>query len=140
MKTIKKNVYYCEYCNKHGLSASHISQHEKHCTRNLNRECRLCGNITGYKEEIESLKKRFKVITEKIEEGFTSIRVEWIGKEITLDEIRDLVHDCPVCILSVMRLTGLTSGWHNFDFNYKQELKDHWKEQNERQEINGIDY
>ena len=42
MKTLLKKVYYCDFCKKKGMSASAMSVHEKHCTLNPNRQCRLC--------------------------------------------------------------------------------------------------
>lgn len=43
MKTIIKKVYYCDFCKKHGLSSGSLKKHEKHCTNNPNRFCRICG-------------------------------------------------------------------------------------------------
>lgn len=37
-----KKVYYCDFCKKKGMSAASMSKHEKHCTLNSNRQCRLC--------------------------------------------------------------------------------------------------
>jgi hypothetical protein len=34
MKIQVKKVYYCEFCNKHSLSAGSLSRHEKYCKNN----------------------------------------------------------------------------------------------------------
>ena len=51
MRTVLKKVYYCDFCKKKGLSASSISKHEKHCTLNPKRECRLCKNYSLKEDE-----------------------------------------------------------------------------------------
>lgn len=33
MKTVNKKVFYCDHCNKHGLSKHAMSWHEIHCTK-----------------------------------------------------------------------------------------------------------
>ena len=40
MKIKIKKVYYCEFCNKHSLRT--LVEHEKHCTANPSRVCKLC--------------------------------------------------------------------------------------------------
>jgi hypothetical protein len=42
MKTKTKKVYYCDFCGKHKLTSNSIIIHEKHCTLNPNRICRVC--------------------------------------------------------------------------------------------------
>jgi len=57
MKIKNKKVYYCDYCKKHSLR--NITLHEKHCTLNPHRDCRMCGRkdinliIPKYKIEVE---------------------------------------------------------------------------------------
>lgn len=34
MRTETKSVYYCEHCNKHGLSKSAMTKHERWCSKN----------------------------------------------------------------------------------------------------------
>lgn len=54
MKTKTKEVFYCEYCNKHGLSKSKMEYHEKVCWKNpLNyRPCFHCINLNKKETEI----------------------------------------------------------------------------------------
>ncbi len=47
MKTKKVNRYWCDYCNKAGLSKSSMERHEKHCTLNPSRSCRVCSLLGG---------------------------------------------------------------------------------------------
>ena len=134
MKTVKKNVYYCDFCNKRGLSAGHMRAHEKHCTANPNRSCRICGS--GFRDPIssEDFKARYKIIeTEK--NGFVSFKIKWIGPKITMDEIDNIVDDCPACKLSLFRLSGLTHHvFHDtLKFDYKEALAKYWKERNDEE-------
>src|SRR5688572_17673310 len=100
MKTEKKNVYYCDYCKKRSLAANHMKTHEKHCTNNPDRQCRLCGMGT-IKGMIQEFKARFNL--NKLEYGpFTQeyhgeYEVLWVGEPVTLQEIRDAVGNCPNC-------------------------------------------
>jgi hypothetical protein len=36
MKTILKNVFYCDHCNKHMINKGAMSRHERFCTQNPN--------------------------------------------------------------------------------------------------------
>jgi hypothetical protein len=145
MKTVKKNVYYCEFCKKKGLSSAHISKHEKHCTNNPNRTCGLCER-QSISELVEEFKKRF--VVEECEDiraeeltGATGVimtaEVKWTGEPVTLQEILNAVDDCPVCVLSILRQCGFNryyfandSGNNLFHYEYKKELEQYWKEKN----------
>jgi hypothetical protein len=134
MKTIKKNVYYCDYCNKHGLSASSMSQHESGCTMNPQRECGLCELNPDIPELVEQFKKRFIVREEKDTDIWcTIIKVDWINKPVTLVEIQESVDGCPNCTLAILRQTGMISGWFGIDFDFKKENLSYFKEKNDSQ-------
>lgn len=45
MRTKMVKRHWCDFCNKAGLSASAMARHEKHCTMNPNRACRVCGMV-----------------------------------------------------------------------------------------------
>jgi hypothetical protein len=131
MKVIKKNVYYCEFCKKKGLSGGHVSKHEKRCTNNPNRECGLCSAKNNISEIVDQFKKRFGVVVEKYNyEGLFSEEIEtvkWIGEPITLQEIRDSVNDCPNCVFAVIRQCKFH--YHYFGelisgFDYKKEREE----------------
>ena len=144
MKTVKKNVYYCDFCKKRTLSASSMSVHEKHCTANPDRKCRMCDDYSGVRERVDELKKRFKLHESKLsypDETYfqeTIIAVEWIGEPITMQEIRDLSDNCPNCMFAIIRQTGLNryyfatnNGAENqFHFNYKKEMIETMRQKN----------
>lgn len=125
MKVKKKNVYYCDFCNRHSLSPS-LKIHEKHCTANPDRECRLCER-ESVKEIIEKYRKYFTVHP-------PNKAVKFI-KEFTLNDIEcELDYTCPNCILTIIRCLGLNRYYFDkkFEFNYKKELDEWWAAENER--------
>ena len=42
MKTKLRQRHYCDFCKKSGGSRYHMERHEKYCTMNPKRECRMC--------------------------------------------------------------------------------------------------
>ena len=125
MKVIKKNVYYCEYCKKKSLRSVKI--HEKHCTANPNRECRLCDN-QSIMPIIEKYSKYYYLEIEPLKVIFL--------KEFTLrDLVNELDYVCPNCILALIRCLGLNR-WYmekKYKFDYKKALAYWWSVANEEQ-------
>jgi hypothetical protein len=116
----KKKVwrYYCEFCKKSGCSAGHMKNHEKHCTMNPKRDCRMC-NISGTGgESIDILVITF------IYNGLAALR--------------EAAEGCPACMLAAMRqaevkdteveLLSEIAGW-----SYEEEKKEWWDEINAEQ-------
>ena len=128
MKVRIKKVYYCDFCKKRSLRS--LTQHEKHCTGNPDRECRLCDN-KSIKPIIEKYKKFFTV--GETETEWPSIMLIF-KKQFTLKDIIDeLDYRCPNCILAIIRCLGLHRYYmrDKFKFDYKKELEDWWKMVNE---------
>jgi len=42
-RTVRR--YYCDHCKKAGGSRFHMESHEKHCTKNPDRSCRMCDQL-----------------------------------------------------------------------------------------------
>ena len=122
MKTLKKNVYYCDFCKKRSLRS--LKNHEAHCTGNPDRTCRLCAAVRDYRALMGKL-------------PFTKDDDCEFGENIGVksDELMDLVGGCPACALTVLRLfmrarhaeTNLFSS----DFNFKKELDEWWEAKND---------
>jgi hypothetical protein len=129
MITKVKNVYYCEFCKKHSLSGGSLSKHEKHCTGNPNRECRLCGR-QSILDLIKKYKNAYKIIIkpESLDEPWRGEiqTVKWL-KKISLENIKDDVENCPICTLAILRICKLNI-WliDEFRFDYKEELREWW--------------
>jgi len=124
MKTKIKTVYYCDYCKKHSFRS--LVEHEKHCTANPDRECRLCQNPSVLP------------IIEKIKGKMNYGEDEHLFSEnhkvhqFFLDNIKNELDElCPNCILTIIRCTGLNKYPYNIEFDYKDELEKWWKEFND---------
>ena len=133
MKIIKKNVYYCEFCNKRGLSGGSMAKHEKHCTANPDRKCRLCDELNvsnNIKILIEKYKTRYTVIKEETEYGLDRLKVKWQNEPVTFEEILKDCKGCPNCALTVLRCSGMGHLWFDIKFDYKKILLDTWAEIN----------
>lgn len=129
MKRVKKWVYYCEFCKKSGRSASHMAQHEKHCTANPDRECGMCEVIgnqqTDYRAVAVTLRDKYDIdqVTQKIKDEIEQDGVSATWDTIsygtdhgtdhgfnlpTADDIGALVpDDCPACILTILRMLDI---------------------------------
>lgn len=138
MKVIKKNVYYCDHCDKKGLVALHIRKHEARCTNNPNRYCGVCESIGQLKFIVERFKIRFTLADNPLlpinphediydpSLNYDEKLVTWVREPITLQEIRKSVDDCPACLLAVLRQTGLNMHYFHLDkFDFKKELQDY---------------
>lgn len=76
--------YWCEHCGKHNLSAASIAQHEKHCTKNPARICRMCKASGGEQLPIEELAACINISLP--DEG--------------LQRLRNASGNCPACMLA----------------------------------------
>lgn len=113
--------YYCEHCGKSSGSGGHMSRHEKSCTANPDRECRMCNSTRPIGSLIE-------VLGDGDEAGVMSLRYEAGG--------------CPACMLAAIRQSGLqrpyevdgsgkmTDEGFSVEFNFKEEKDRWWKEKN----------
>lgn len=109
MKQKKVWRYYCEHCAKGGCNAGHIKTHEKHCCRNPNRECRMCG--VKHRDFVELS----KLLNDK-----------------GVDALHDAVEHCPNCILAtVLQTKDYTDPERGFwTWDYKKSVQDWWNEKN----------
>ena len=122
MKIKTKKVYYCDFCKKHSLRT--LAEHEKHCTWNPDRECRLCENWDT-KKIIEKYKNS-EII--KVIDG---IYPEYNFNKEIFEQLKEEAGGCPNCIQTVLnciipkecRYIVFSKNW-----DYKKELENWWKE------------
>ncbi len=112
-----------------------MGKHEKHCTANLDRKCRVCENdnvLPDYRKIIEELKARYKIYESQtdcmLQGNFMGYSIGWIGEKITRDALADLVDGCPACMLTLWR--AIDDIAKPEDFDYKKESESWWKEVN----------
>ena len=135
MKTKVKKVYYCEHCSKHGLTAGAIGKHEKYCTANPDRECRMC-EINSEVNDLESndlkaLIEKYKTIA--VNQSKIGEFGEYVNGEdvITTNTLMGDTNGCPACALAIIRQAEIFT-----EFRYKDEIRKFWKvvRENEQKE------
>lgn len=132
MLTKIKKVYYCEYCGKHGLMP--LLKHEKHCTANPDRECRLCERRESVRSLIEKYKKQCdveEIINHKksklLNLNYPTFKVI---NQPNIEDIMDDVDGCPNCTLAIIK--GLNIQYPiEFKFDYQKELQQWWQDAND---------
>lgn len=130
-----KKVYYCDFCSKRALRS--LAEHEKHCTANPDRQCRLCAEEGNppIRPIIDKYKGFFRLEKAKDDWGLDTIKVIFI-KDFTLDDIQKKLNcKCPNCTLSIIRCLRLNRYYFEkkFEFDYKKELESWWKKVEEEQ-------
>ena len=113
MRVRKTNRYYCDFCKKANCSSGAMRLHERHCTMNPNRSCRLCKQPRDIPGIIKSLPHHRSYYDDE-------------GKPVgvgLLAQIRTACSNCPACILAIVRQAAITPV---VDFDYKEEVARWW--------------
>ena len=111
MKRKKMWRYYCEFCKKSSGSGGAMSTHEKHCTANPNRTCRMCGMAPDIDVHIKALGDGLKPGIERLQEA---------------------ANDCPACMLAAIRQSKIqyppddeSPGFY-VDWDYQKAKENYW--------------
>ncbi|MGD9157172.1 MAG: hypothetical protein PVG39_02075 [Desulfobacteraceae bacterium] len=110
-----------------------MENHEKHCTNNPNRECRMCY-LNGYSKPPKTMEELFEIIDNHIKTvqikmgGATVCCPKWDSKEI-IKSLDEAVDGCPACILAALRQYKRSDIWVEYDFEAKK--KEFWEIVNE---------
>ena len=124
MRKMKRWRYYCEFCNKSGGSGYHMAEHEKHCTLNPNRICRMCGRGEGLGKLIALLPKKEDYVSKGPLFEFLDF-AEAVEK--TMFVLREEAENCPACILAALRQAGIFIPMIQ-SFGFAEECKNWMKE------------
>lgn len=125
MKTKLRHRYYCDFCKKSGGSKYHMEIHEKHCTSNPHRECRMCSvkNPTyTNKYEGHITKEMVRIIKDSICED--SLGREYFNDDYTEQSVIERLEEitgCPACLLSALVLSKRTSMFPSFKYKERKE-------------------
>jgi len=95
--------YYCEYCGKANCSAGHMRQHERNCTMNPDRYCRMCNAFSkhqGLQDATDILRKNAVPGIEW--EDQVRDYIDQNGPQV-IERVRDTLENCPACILAALR-------------------------------------
>lgn len=109
--------YKCDFCGKTGLSGRHMNAHEKHCTANPHRECRMHKYFAAPYVPVADL-MRLLVPT---------------APNHGIDALREAAGGCPMCMLAAVRQSRICE-WDgdpeslpsDVDWRFKDELKAAW--------------
>lgn len=122
MKTRQVKRHYCEFCGKGMFQIPAMQKHERHCTGNIERACRMCET------ECPEYSKIIHLAIDQISTTGIAEAMESGEYENVLKFIREQVCECPACILTVIRIGQLPCA-----FDYKAEAEDWIKEKNDQQ-------
>ena len=129
MRQAKRWRYYCDHCKKSGGHAGHMRKHEKHCTMNPDRSCRMC-DVAGtgglsVSEMVSKLTEFLKKHTPSLQEALNT------NPEI-LTEVRDIAEGCPACMMAIIRQLPQEQWELGIEaFDYKKERDEFWERENE---------
>ena len=87
----------CDYCGKKNWSKGHMKNHELHCTKNPNRECRVCKMVEGIQKPIAGLMALLPTpVSWKDKYGHTEYeKVTVANINAALPALREACDDCP---------------------------------------------
>jgi len=102
--------YTCEFCGKSNCSASAMSTHERHCTKNPKRVCRMCQRVG---DEQRPMAELIAAIRYTPIPGCEEYQIIDLGDGVKvgsprqfardIGELRRISHNCPACILAALR-------------------------------------
>uniref|UniRef100_A0A6M3L3C6 C2H2-type domain-containing protein n=1 Tax=viral metagenome TaxID=1070528 RepID=A0A6M3L3C6_9ZZZZ len=128
MRTKKVNRYYCEFCPKAGCSASHMARHERGCTKNPNRICRVCGLLEQEQPDLTLLVAMWPDISQMVTNGIFNAEAHQIVGA-TLPAVREAAGNCPACIMASLRQADIPVPFV-YGFNWTTEMDGVWREFN----------
>lgn len=124
MRTKLVKRHWCDHCNKAGLQAHTMARHEKHCTLNPERACRVCGLLNGGSHRIP-----MEELLDLLPDPSAFLAAQWMSCDClwrngeyahgedcpneavrltralteAMPKLREAVQDCPACILAALR-------------------------------------
>jgi hypothetical protein len=130
MTSRKVTQYKCDFCGKRKYSSPAMKKHEKHCTLNPNRSCRMC-DIVHVKHNMGELLAILPppIRKENDEWGDNVTLLNRTEIETALVELRELADECPACILAALRQKGIHP-MSESGYDYAKERKEFWEYQN----------
>lgn len=137
MRTKKVSRYWCDFCNKAGLRADAMQKHEKHCTMNPNRECRVCAHINGGggsdPERLAGLVKLLPTAVEYAHDGVGRPTPEYVAFceaiQAAIPALREAADGCPACMMAALRQAKIPVPMAE-SFNFKTEMESIWRNVN----------
>jgi hypothetical protein len=131
MRSKPSTRYFCDFCNKGGNSASAMARHERHCTLNPQRECRMCqlGEVT--QQPMADLLGCLRTVCD--DPKWHSDDCWQRNAQECLEQLKKLADGCPACILAAIRQHGMLT--YMFDYDYPKEAKSWLADANEARDV-----
>lgn len=95
MKVLMVKKFICDFCGRKRYAVGAMRKHEKHCTKNPNRECRMCAKTPDGRVSDSSLLDLIAILSCDID-----------SPRERMKQIRDKC-SCPACILAAIRQSGI---------------------------------
>ena len=134
MRVKKVWRYCCDFCKKTSLSKGAMNKHEKHCTMNPDRKCRMCAYMEGYSAPLPELIAMLPEPSELLYEIECGYQATGEGKMPAFweafEKMRDAAEQCPACILAALRQRGIPAWVWEEKYDYAKECKSLWDEVN----------
>lgn len=113
MRMAIRKRWYCDHCRKSMGTEPGMARHEKGCTNNPGRVCNHCSAMGEVQLPIHERCEIF------IESGW--------------DALVEAVNNCPLCLLSTVRITNRYATYDDYTsepagWDFKVALKQFWKE------------
>ena len=108
-KKVTRTRCECDYCGKKNWSISAMRHHEKHCTMNPARECRVCKMVDGEQQPIAKLMALIPDVKGTADKYgcVTYSQADVFSVNAAFPALRDVCCCCPACILAAYRQKGV---------------------------------
>jgi len=125
----KVNRYWCDFCNRGMLSAGGMRNHEKHCTKNPDRACKVCSLIGGYTATMNELIAILPSSAAYHADYSNNdlYRKLYVETEEAMPKLREATDNCPACIMAALRQANIPVPMVE-SFNFTTEMKTIFKE------------
>ena len=142
-KTVKR--HWCDFCNKAGLQAHSMARHEKHCTLNPARECRVCTLLeisSGEKgaplADLMALLPDYVpfVMQNSMGDSSPEYKAFCAALDAAIPALRDAAQDCPACIMAALRQKKIPVPMVD-GFNFSGEMREIFNELNGNRDCGG---
>ncbi len=103
MKKRRTWRYVCDFCSKGYSKEKYCLEHEKRCIKNPSRVCEMCEQYNLGHRTPEEMLMAMKVASRLAGRRYFEI-----------DQLRNISHGCPLCMLSVVVLDNKNRGLNRF--------------------------
>lgn len=128
MRSLQRVIHYCDFCKKHHHAKRAMENHERGCTLNPDRTCRMCGREAS---RSPSIREMVAAIDLQLNQGMLVVSDEQFEK------FQAQAESCPACVLAVIRQLrrerkagAFVIGSAMNSWNYKQACEQFWREVN----------